>query len=262
MKYSLNPDAIISFIMNQYSILFGNQKREDISLLEDNYINNFSKNENSLKIIFDLVNLKFLYVSDNAEQIIGYSAAEIKKKGIRFFLTILTLEHIHFPYLWSNWVSEIYKKTGNLDDFKLIACGMKIKHKDGYIIRGLMRYSPTEILNNTKDGVCKTATMTFENITHLVKSDFYWMRAEYGLTEKYTHHILSTDKKDYPQDIITDREREVLCLIAEGKESKEIGAELFISPFTVLNHRRNMLIRTGTRDTTALVQIFRTAGII
>jgi DNA-binding NarL/FixJ family response regulator len=135
-------------------------------------------------------------------------------------------------------------------------------HKDGRIMRGLMRYSPIEVLNNTKDGVSKTATLTLENITHLVKSDFYWMRAEYGLTEKHTHYIVSNEKKDHPQDIITEREKDVLCLIAEGMDSKEIGAKLFISSYTVDNHRRNMLIKTGLRDTTALVQIFRMGGII
>jgi DNA-binding CsgD family transcriptional regulator len=37
---------------------------------------------------------------------------------------------------------------------------------------------------------------------------------------------------------------------------------LFISPNTVNNHRQNMLNRLGVRDTTALVQLCKTCGII
>jgi DNA-binding CsgD family transcriptional regulator len=45
-------------------------------------------------------------------------------------------------------------------------------------------------------------------------------------------------------------------------ESKEVGKILFISSHTVDNHRRNMISRTGARDTTALIQICRMSGII
>jgi DNA-binding NarL/FixJ family response regulator len=55
---------------------------------------------------------------------------------------------------------------------------------------------------------------------------------------------------------------EVLRMIAEGKESKEIAESLFISLYTVDNHRRNMLARTGARDMTALIQICQMVGII
>jgi DNA-binding NarL/FixJ family response regulator len=40
---------------------------------------------------------------------------------------------------------------------------------------------------------------------------------------------------------LTDREREVLSLMAEGKDNAEIAEELFISPHTVKNHVSNIL---------------------
>ena len=41
-------------------------------------------------------------------------------------------------------------------------------------------------------------------------------------------------------DPLTNREREVLKLVGDGKTSKEIAAMLCISPFTVNNHRKNI----------------------
>jgi DNA-binding CsgD family transcriptional regulator len=37
---------------------------------------------------------------------------------------------------------------------------------------------------------------------------------------------------------------------------------LFISSHTVDNHRRNMIAKTGAKDTTALIQICKMVGII
>lgn len=55
-------------------------------------------------------------------------------------------------------------------------------------------------------------------------------------------------------DILSDREREVLKLIAEELTSEEIAERLFISKRTVDNHRTKMLEKTGCRSTIGLVK--------
>ena len=42
-------------------------------------------------------------------------------------------------------------------------------------------------------------------------------------------------------DILTSREREVLTLLAEGKNNREIAETLFISVNTVRRHRYNIM---------------------
>lgn len=48
-------------------------------------------------------------------------------------------------------------------------------------------------------------------------------------------------KANTPGESLSDREREVLQLVARGHTYKEIGEDLFISPKTVENHVRNIL---------------------
>ena len=49
---------------------------------------------------------------------------------------------------------------------------------------------------------------------------------------------------------LTDREREVLKLLAQGKRNREIGAELFIAEKTVKNHVSNILWKLECNDRT------------
>src|SRR5207245_4663734 len=44
-------------------------------------------------------------------------------------------------------------------------------------------------------------------------------------------------------ETLTDREAEVLQLLADGKSNKEIGAKLFISEFTVQGNLRNIFTK-------------------
>lgn len=58
-----------------------------------------------------------------------------------------------------------------------------------------------------------------------------------------------------PEDInITDRELEILKLIVEEYTNQEIADELYISVRTVDAHRRNLLQKTGAKNTAGLVK--------
>lgn len=54
---------------------------------------------------------------------------------------------------------------------------------------------------------------------------------------------------------LTTREREVLSLIGEGKNSKEISNKLFISPYTADTHRRNILEKMHVKNTAEMVKV-------
>lgn len=53
---------------------------------------------------------------------------------------------------------------------------------------------------------------------------------------------------------LTDRERQVLYLIVEGKSNKEIALELGISPKTVSVHRTNLMLKLDVQNTVELIR--------
>lgn len=65
-----------------------------------------------------------------------------------------------------------------------------------------------------------------------------------------------------PTTVLTEREDQVLKLIAEGRSSKEIAATLTISVKTVEKHRASMLAKLGMRDRTQLTRYAIRAGLI
>jgi DNA-binding NarL/FixJ family response regulator len=54
--------------------------------------------------------------------------------------------------------------------------------------------------------------------------------------------------------IISDREKEVLELIAEELNTKEIGEKLFISANTVMTHRKSLLLKFDVKNSVGLVR--------
>jgi DNA-binding NarL/FixJ family response regulator len=64
-----------------------------------------------------------------------------------------------------------------------------------------------------------------------------------------------------PLGALTDREREVLRLLAKGMSNREIGTELFITPKTASVHVSNILGKLGAASRTEAAAIaYREGG--
>lgn len=63
-------------------------------------------------------------------------------------------------------------------------------------------------------------------------------------------------------EALTDREREILQLMARGAANKEIAAQLFISENTVKTHVSNLFQKLGARDRTEAVTRALARGLI
>ena len=69
-------------------------------------------------------------------------------------------------------------------------------------------------------------------------------------------------KTDLPPDPLTPRERQVLQLVAEGKTTKEIAAELGLTTKTAESYRAKIMEKLDIHDTAGLVRYAIRQGLI
>lgn len=68
--------------------------------------------------------------------------------------------------------------------------------------------------------------------------------------------------EDDPYESLTDREKQVLKLVAEGKTNKEIADILDISVKTAMGHRANLMEKLGIHNRAELVKFALQRGIV
>jgi DNA-binding NarL/FixJ family response regulator len=74
------------------------------------------------------------------------------------------------------------------------------------------------------------------------------------------HHRRVPARGDLP-DGLTQREGEILVMIARGRANPEIAAELFLSSHTVKSHISRIFAKTGSADRAAAIEYARQHGL-
>jgi DNA-binding NarL/FixJ family response regulator len=106
--------------------------------------------------------------------------------------------------------------------------------------------------------------------SHSVRSLSHAPNPGIRLRELRRHLLLRVSHINHPlfkemnksATILSDREVEVLHLIAHGQSHQEIAQKLQLSVHTVNNHRKNMLARSRCANTAELVRVAMIENVI
>lgn len=258
----LKERASIEFL-NKWNKLYKEKFDDDIPQLIEN-IKTFEKihsDHQRALILFSFKDFKVLHWSGGFEELFGYTLEEINLWNIRLYFQSIIWEHIHFPIKAFQWGNKLAKsvpiekqKEASFDYF----CGLKIKNKSGEVLKIFVSQTILSFKNN-KPAI---SLVMVEDVQYLMKESFFWGRYARGKNNKITKFFRSKGPKSEYTDIITPREKEILNLIAKGCDTKAIAKILNISPNTVETHRKNMLARSGAKNTTALIQLCRLCNAI
>jgi DNA-binding NarL/FixJ family response regulator len=141
-----------------------------------------------------------------------------------------------------------------IQEIKAISPDVKIliltMHKDGeYLRQAISLGADGYLLKEDAD------TELFNAINKIRQGEIYIAP---GLSETLTDDWVKIQKgyakPVYENELLTNREREVLKMIAEGKSNREIAEALFISVRTVDHHRANIMEKLQLRKTADLVK--------
>ena len=72
------------------------------------------------------------------------------------------------------------------------------------------------------------------------------------LAEDYVRQLQHKGLED-SYELLTEREREILQLLAEGKSNKEVASVLNVSPYTVETHRTHLMQKLNLHNTAEIV---------
>jgi DNA-binding NarL/FixJ family response regulator len=118
---------------------------------------------------------------------------------------------------------------------------------ESYILRALGAGARGYLLKDTADDDMETA------IQSVVRGKTYFTPAvAETIVEDYIRMMRERKVQD-SYDLLTDREKQVLQLLAEGKSNKEAAAVLQVSPYTIETHRNNLMQKLNLHNTAELV---------
>jgi DNA-binding CsgD family transcriptional regulator len=188
---------------------------------------------------------------------------ETREGRMKKIFSILHKDYATFHVESITWLTSVFSKIpfSQKENMKVHHCCMRFIKDDGKQIRLFSQGVPIQL---DEERNFKYTLNYVQNINHLIKKGFpfYWTRLTYGEHNEFVQTFHSEAKEYSTHDLLSAREKEVLLLIAEDLDTKEIAKRLFISANTVGNHRSNMIERLGARDTTALVQLAKMTGMI
>ena len=224
-------------------------------------INLLNNQQGNLNLLIEVKRFNVIYVSGNVLDFTGYQIEEFGHDVVATFMELLDHKHISFLNVLAGWAINILKNLplSYKSKQQISIWGLKVFHKSGKGRRWYLNVMPLEFDKTSNPTLI---LLTIQNITHLIKGEDYWIRGVFGDTEKKIFVYHANEEKSVANEIISEREKEVLDHISQGLDTKHIASLMNISANTVNNHRRNMLSRTGTRDTTALIQLCKMMGVV
>ncbi|HUQ91358.1 MAG TPA: response regulator transcription factor, partial [Bryobacteraceae bacterium] len=119
--------------------------------------------------------------------------------------------------------------------------------EDSYLVRALTAGAKGYLLKGSADEDIGRAV-------HAVAQgkSFFSPAIAQMMAEDYTRHLQQKGLQD-SYDLLTEREKEVLQLLAEGKSNKEAAGMLNVSFYTVETHRTNLMQKLSLHNTAEIV---------
>lgn len=118
---------------------------------------------------------------------------------------------------------------------------------EGYVLRALSAGAKGYLLKDSAETDLVRAVQVVAN-----KRPFFSPAISQTLLDNYLSQLQQKGLQD-SYDLLTDREKEILQLLAEGRSNKEVANLLNLSVYTVETHRTNIMQKLDLHNTAEIV---------
>ena len=132
---------------------------------------------------------------------------------------------------------------------------LSMHHNEEYVWRALKAGVAGYLLK-------KSATAELETALHRVVDGEIYLSQEISLQLHRQFPLQEIADRKGPFEQLTGRQREILQLIAEGRNTKQIGETLKVSPKTIEYHRMKLMNCLNVHDIPGLVRFALRVGLI
>lgn len=203
-----------------------------LALVDDDYLivtllKSFFNQDQSTQVVYDTTDgyQLFNYLEEKNTEPIDILLLDLKMKTIDG-LEVLKHVKTNHPELKVVVVSSHYQDN---------SIGFMTKEGvAGFLPKGM---SPFELLDIVKQ--------VHKNGFYLNKDQMEILREQ--ISSKVSKPMLDED------ELLTDREKEIIKLLCQQKTAKEIGEHLFIAQRTVEGHKNNLFTKIGVRNVAGLI---------
>lgn len=203
-----------------------------LALVDDDYLivtllKIFFNQDQSTQVVFDTTDgyQLFNYLEEKNVEPIDILLLDLKMKTIDG-LEVLKHVKTHHPELKVVVISSHYQDN---------SIGFMTKEGvSGFLPKGM---SPFELLDIVKQ--------VHKNGFYLNKDQMEILREQ--ISSKVSKPVIDSD------ELLTERETEIIKLLCQQKTAKEIGEHLFITQRTVEGHKNNLFTKIGVRNVAGLI---------
>ena len=229
-------------------------------LLKQIDISNIIVLRNQFFFVTDCQTFNNVFVHPNLREIMGYEPNSFH--SLDFVYGCIHPDDHDFVLAFSKktilYSRELFYKSTLIENPRsfTFSVDFRMQRKDGTFAR-LNRLSSSLILDRKGNLVYSISLFTdISHINHKKYVSCSWTGDPSG------GFNIDDIKQDYIRSNFTDREIEVMRLLADGMEGKDIAATLKISVHTVISHRRTILRKAHANNTAELVKYAIEYGII
>jgi DNA-binding CsgD family transcriptional regulator len=224
------------------------------------FLDHISTQNNVVVFLWNAFTNRFIYMSDKVKVMSGldpelYTAED----GVAYSMSRMHPDHLAAGLeLHKNMLN--YCEENKIQGAKDVSLSLNYLCKNGNdeYVQVLQQ---DVVLESDSNGKPSLALSFIHYVGHIKKQDSIGgVIVSPGGTQIFNYH---PGKKSFDKPkIISDQERKIIDLLARGFDTKSIAQMLFISPFTVNTHRRNLIKKTECLDATGVVAFAKLINLI